>query len=145
MAAISIRIENLEQIRHYLSTRPEAMRRELAKAIQKSALIVQRRARQETPVDKGLLRSSIGVRLSATQAVVSPNKKYALYVHEGTGIYARAGDGRRTPWVYKRRDGRFVRTRGQRANPFMERAAKRATPDVNGAFVRAVQRVAEGA
>lgn len=56
---------------------------------------VKNRAQQLAPVDKGVLRSSIGVEYRGDGrgmvARVGSSVDYALYVHEGTGLYGRGG------------------------------------------------------
>ena len=49
---------------------------------------------------------------------------YAPYQEYGTGIYAEAGNGRKTPWVYKRKDGKFITTSGNRPHPFVRPTAR---------------------
>lgn len=52
-------------------------------------------------VKKGLLRNSISFLVNADEqsVTIGSNLKYAIYVHEGTGIYA-AGGGTGGYWVY---------------------------------------------
>lgn len=153
MARIEIEVQGLDTLRQYFTTRPDAVRREIATAIHRSALLVQRNARIEAPVDTGLLRSSIGLSLTPTSATVSTRKKYAIWVHEGTGKYARNGRGRKTPWFVKSPKGTMTNkngqfgfwTHGQKPNPFMERAAEQSERGIQDAFDKAVQNVVEGA
>ena len=85
-------------------------------------------------IDTGRLRASISTQLvyrNARPAVlIGTNVKYALYVHEGTGIYGPKGipirprrakflrfrPGRRGRWVYARQ------VKGMRPNPFLVNA-----------------------
>jgi HK97 gp10 family phage protein len=53
-------------------------------AIKTMAFLVEREAKQVTPVDTGRLRASIGVDLGNLQARIAPNTDYAGFVHEGT-------------------------------------------------------------
>ena len=71
------------------------------------------------PVDEGNLRDSIDVTYmnGGLSAVITVGASYALYIEYGTGIYAKAGNGRKTPWVYFK-DGRYYTTRGMKAQPF---------------------------
>lgn len=139
----SIEIEGLERLRDYFKSAPKRVKQELDRASKRSALRVQREARQQAPVDTGRLRSSIALKLLSFGAEIWPKAKYGLWVHEGTGVHARNGGGRTKPWVYKRSDGRFVRTIGTKANPFMERAAKLSEPLVRQEFEDAIERVVE--
>ena len=56
---------------------------------------------------------------------IGSNLEYAPYVHNGTGIYAVNGDGRKTPWVYEVKAGKYKGmhfTVGQRPKPFLSYA-----------------------
>lgn len=80
-------------------------------------------ARRLCPVDSGHLRSKIKVRKYGLGWVVMADTEYAIYVHEGTGKYARGGYGRTTAWVYTPDGGRtFYTTEGQRPQPFLTQA-----------------------
>jgi len=50
-------------------------------------LRVQARAKQLVRVDTGRLRSSITVQMLPGRVIIGTNVSYAIYVHEGTGIY----------------------------------------------------------
>lgn len=88
-----------------------------------------RYAKQECPVDEGYLRDSIDYATqregNTIKGYVGSNLEYAPYVHQGTGIYAVDGNGRKTPWHYTVESGKYKGehwTRGQQPNPFLERA-----------------------
>lgn len=100
-----------------------------ANKMEKACLIVENQAKQDCPVDEGILRASITSEVDVTESAivgrVGSNLEYAPYVHNGTGIYAKDGDGRKTPWAYKVKSGKhkgFHFTRGQRPHPFLEDA-----------------------
>ena len=49
----------------------------------------------------------------------------APFVHQGTGLYAKDGNGRKTPWKYEAVAGKYKgwhTTRGQKPQPFLEDA-----------------------
>lgn len=94
-----------------------------------ACLVVERKAKMLCPVDQGQLRASIFSQVDLEEGKiigrVGSNLEYAPYVHQGTGIYAVNGDGRLTPWGYTVESGRyqgFHWTRGQRPNPFLDKA-----------------------
>lgn len=94
-----------------------------------ACLIIERKAKQNCPVDQGILRASITHQASFDSqkivGVIGSNLEYAPYVHQGTGIYAKNGDGRKTPWVYVVPSGKYKGghvTQGQHPNPFLEKA-----------------------
>lgn len=71
-----------------------------------------------TPVDTGNLKGSYDHEVDGyTRVVIGTPVKYAVYVEKGTGKYV-AG-GRKTPWRFKGRDGRFYWTHGQRPQPHL--------------------------
>ena len=100
-----------------------------ANKMNKACLIVENQAKQDCPVDEGILRASITSEVDVTESAIvgriGSNLEYAPYVHNGTGIYAKDGDGRKKPWVYKVKSGKhrgYHVTRGQRPQPFLEDA-----------------------
>ncbi|MEG1415682.1 MAG: hypothetical protein RSC49_03660 [Clostridium sp.] len=75
---------------------------ELSKNLNKACLLVERDAKQNCPVDMGILRASmftgVDMKVNELVGVVANSSSYAPYVHNGTGIYAKDGTGRKTPW-----------------------------------------------
>jgi hypothetical protein len=148
---IEIEVKNLDQVQRLWAQYPVRTKAEIRKALNISAILIQRHARQESPVDKGTLRSSIHVRYLQDAVVIAPGVKYAIHVHEGTGVYGphkapiRPKRARVLAW---RSGGRwhFARqVRGVKPNPFMARAAKSSTPGVNAAFAKAVDNITRAA
>lgn len=71
------------------------------KWVKGSALLVEGTATLLSPVDTGDLRSGNTHRMTGTlEATVGNTAEHALYVHEGTGIYAKKGRRRTGYWVY---------------------------------------------
>lgn len=108
--------------------RAEIIRR-TEKNMEMCCLIVEADAKRGCPVDMGQLRASIthGVENTQQEIVgrIGSNVEYAPYVHQGTGIYAVNGDGRKTPWGYMVKAGKykgFHWTHGQKPQPFLNRA-----------------------
>ena len=94
----------------------------VSQALEKAAQIVENDAKRKCPVDDGVLRASITHEVEANKAVIGTNVEYAPYVHEGTGIYAKDGNGRQEPWSYKDAKGEWHTTKGQKPNPFLQEA-----------------------
>lgn len=98
----------------------------VADAMGKCLALVEGESKENCPVQTGELRRSITSRMkqepTLIQGEVFSDKEYAIYTHQGTGIYAENGDGRDTPWSYQDADGNWHTTLGQHPNPFMERA-----------------------
>ena len=102
---------------------------DMSRKMDKACLVVESQAKQNCPVDIGILRASITseTEVTASEIVgrVGTNEEYGPYVHNGTGICAKDGNGRKTPWGYTVRAGKhkgFHWTQGQRPQPFLENA-----------------------
>ena len=120
--------DNAQFIRS-LQEATERMILEEAQRVERACLIVERNAKQDCPVDMGVLRASITSEVEVTTSAIigriGSNEEYATYVHNGHGIYAVQGNGRRTPWAYNVRAGShrgFHVTVGQRPQPFLKNA-----------------------
>lgn len=87
---------------------------------------------KEAPSDTGNLRARMVKRTlnerGRIRGYVGNTAEYAPYVHQGTGVYAQGGAGRKTPWlvetVYKGKPTKFL-TSGQKPNPFLKRAQEK--------------------
>ena len=102
---------------------------DMSRKMDKACLVVESQAKQNCQVDIGILRASITseTEVTAREIVgrVGTNEEYGPYVHNGTGIYAKDGNGCKTPWGYTVRAGKhkgFHWTQGQRPQPFLENA-----------------------
>ena len=96
-------------------------------AMGKCVALVERSAKQKAPKDTGALRNSITseVKSDGTDIVgiVFTPLEYAPYVEYGTGLFAEAGDGRKTPWLYEDEEtGEKIFTRGQKPQPYLRPA-----------------------
>ena len=98
---------------------PQAIKKGLTDAAQQ----IENTAKTNAPVDDGVLRASITSKVEDTEAVIGTNVEYAPHVHQGTGIYAKDGNGRKNvPWKYIGADGKTYVTKGQKPNPFLQDA-----------------------
>lgn len=102
---------------------------QMVKKMDKSCLLVEASAKAKCPVDMGILRVSITseteVSMDAVTGRIGSNMEYAPYVHQGTGIYAEDGNGRKTPWKYHTKAGKYKGwhfTKGQKPQPFLKDA-----------------------
>jgi phage gpG-like protein len=127
MAQASIKL-NTAAIKAQI-TGPSGM---VAKEMMKRGNRVQNKAKQLCPTDGGRLKNSITLELRGSgdrmEVRVGTNVAYAVWVHEGTGIYAGRGyitpkRGRFLSW--KPRGGARVfarKIKGQKAQPFLKDA-----------------------
>lgn len=77
-------------------------------------------AKDLCPVDTGNLRNSIGHKVSKGEVFIGTNSEYGPYVELGTGKYVTGG--RPKPWVYQDSKGKWHRTNGQKAQPYLKPA-----------------------
>ena len=84
------------------------------------------KAKEMVGVGTGALRAdtrSLGVEIvgDEVRGSVGNSLEHAIYHHQGTGIYAVNGDGRKTPWVYEDpKTGEKIYTRGSKPNPYLK-------------------------
>lgn len=96
--------------------------------MEKVCLFIEGEAKDRCPTGTGTLRASITYSVEKKDdkivGYVGSNLDYAPYVHQGTGIYALDGNGRKqVPWTYKdERTGEFVSTYGIEPTPFIQDA-----------------------
>ena len=92
----------------------------------KACALVERDAKQKAPKDTGALRRSIKSKVEADGMTIEGDiytpLEYAPYVEYGTGLFAEAGNGRKTGWVYEDDKGNKHYTRGQHPQPYMRPA-----------------------
>ena len=87
---------------------------------------VAEKAKEKVGVDTGALRAdtrSLGVEIVGDEVhgAVGNTSDYAIYHHQGTGIYAVNGDGRKTPWSYDDpKTGEKIWTKGSKPNPYLK-------------------------
>lgn len=78
----------------------------------------------------GSLRKSITHKVIDDTVFVGTNmtangKPYPIYVELGTGIYATDSNGRKSPWVWRDKNGKYHYTRGIKPTHFMRNALSR--------------------
>ncbi|AUM96150.1 MULTISPECIES: hypothetical protein [Clostridium] len=118
--------------REFQRSLEEATYRQVMKVFknaEKACTFLEGEGKKNCPVDQGPLRAAMfhDVKLTSTEIVgsVANSMEYAPYVHQGTGIYAKDGNGRKTPWKYKVEKGKYAGwhiTKGQKPNQFLEKA-----------------------
>ena len=92
-------------------------------AVTKSCLLVEKESKNNCPVQTGTLRRSITTDVNGMKGEVYSPLDYAVFVHQGTRLFAANGDGRKdVPWHYQDDNGNWHSTSGQHPQPFMEKA-----------------------
>ncbi|MBU0279209.1 MULTISPECIES: hypothetical protein [unclassified Gemella] len=108
------------------------------KRVEASVKLVEARATELSPVNFGILKASnvSDVRLTGDEVVglVGNTAQYAPFVHQGTGIYAVGGNGRKSSWKFFIPDRygtkRWYVTKGQKPQPFLQRAISEKLPEI---------------
>ena len=112
---------------------------DLTEPLTKACLLVENDAKRKCPVDTGQLRASITHEVEGQTGIVGTNVEYAPYVEYGTGIHARDGNGRQTPWSYQRADGQWITTKGQKPQAFLEPALLENENEIKRLFKEAIK------
>lgn len=119
------------------------MHDEMRQAMQEACIEVEGKAKEKCPKDTNALRQSIGYKVEDEQAgatvrgYVGSDNEHAVYVHEGTGIHSRSGNGRKdVPWTYRDEKGQFHKTDGIEPTPFLEDARAECAPRISEIFAK---------
>lgn len=131
---ITVTIHGLDDLLRRLG--PQIVVNPKRRFLARSAIAVQSRAREATPVDTGRLRNSIVTNIGGDTAVIGTNVVYGIYVHEGTRphwppVAAVAGWARRhgaDPFLV----AKGISRNGTKAKPFMLKGFSAALPAING-------------
>lgn len=148
MAKINVKIQGLDGFIEGLKKAPEFTINEMNKAVTHSISILQNQTIKEAPVNKeasgGNLRQSVHSSMETKiRGAVSVDAKYGLFVEMGTKPHEIRPVNKKG--LANVRQGKFfgklVRHPGTRANPFLERAIDRVTPNVLNFFKVAINNV----
>ena len=94
--------------------------------VEEATKILYDEVKNECPVDTGALKNSITYDIeegnNTVTGIITAGEPYCSYVMYGTGIHAKNGKGRNTPWTYQDSNGNWHYTFGQHANNFFEKA-----------------------
>jgi hypothetical protein len=75
-------------------------------------------------------------------ASVISNVFYAIFVHNGTGIFASEGGGRTTPWIFADDEGNFHKTVGQEPKPYLTKALRDSKDEIQILLQNAILKIA---
>ena len=80
--------------------------------------------KRNTRVDTGQLKNSWNYTVdeSTGEATIGSPLENAIWEEFGTGQYALHGDGRKTAWAYKDREGNWHKTVGKKPNRTLEKS-----------------------
>lgn len=112
-----------------------------ARKMEAAMLYVLRYAMMFCPVDEGALRANtathVQIEADGIRGRLYNPMEYAPFVHQGTGIYAVDGNGRKTPWVWKGDGKKYAgwhRTVGNRSQPFIKNAVEQNLSGIEAIF-----------
>lgn len=102
----------------------ENIRAAAVEGMTEACFIVEDDSKKDCPHKTGVLRqsitSSVEEESNTIVGYVGSNLDYAPYIHQGTGIYAIEGNGRKeVPWHYKDAKGKWHSTKGIKPKPFI--------------------------
>jgi HK97 gp10 family phage protein len=131
-----------------ISPRLKRLRENVEAAIEagllRAAAAVEARAVEEAPKVRGNLANSIRKYIRDRRAVITPVARYALYIHQGTGIYgphkAKIVPVHKKALAFTIGGKTIIRrsVKGQKANPFMKRAFDEVRPRMKEIFDGAI-------
>lgn len=136
----SIHVKNLDRVVEEFKKAPTVVNERLQKGVKEAGKTILSIEKKEAPVATGTLRRTIEFRYRPISAMIFPTSGYAVFIEEGTGLY-----GPRKSYIMPKRakvlafkvNGKMVfakKTRGQKANPFVQRTRDKAEPKINKIF-----------
>ncbi len=147
-----VSIPNLDRLQALYTKAPDITAKELVKAIDQSAIVLQASAKVFAPVDSGRLQQSI-LRDPAKrtgnllQGGVGTSVKYAEWMETGTGIYGpahrpiRPKTAKALMFDYKGTVYTVREVKGAIGYKYMGRALKTNRPRIDGFFEAAAERI----
>lgn len=146
MTTITLKIQNLAEIKRVFEKAPAKMAIEINGAIKRILTKLESTTKKEAPVNKrsggGNLRQSITTKMTGlASGVLQVKANYAAAVHEGTRPHIirirekRVLADKRAGQIF----GTVVQHPGTRANPFIQRAIDQEQSFINSEFLKAVE------
>ena len=144
-----IKIKNLNEIREAFKLAPNVVNDELQRGVKDAGKTLLSIEKREAPVSSGNLRRNIILDYKPISAIIFPRSKYAPFVNFGTGIFGPKKQyvrPKRAKVLAFKKGGKMIyakRTKGMRANPFVERTAKMAQGKLNKIFDDILKNISE--
>ena len=132
-----------------LRVAPEKTVKGIRNWVNRTAIRTSETARNEAPYDKGHLKQNIHskVAVNGLEATVMPTPKYALYVHDGTGIYGpkkrpiTPKRGKVLAWESGGQMHYARSVKGIRPNKYMDRAYKAVKPEAERDAIKTLDQI----
>lgn len=102
---------------------------------------VQAQVIRNTRVDSGITKQSWQTKVenNGHTAIVGNTLQNAIWEEFGTGQYALHGDGRKTPWSYQDRNGKWHTTKGKKPSRAFQHAFTEKKNDMIKCIARAIE------
>ena len=123
-----IKIENLDELRRSFQKAPKLTDGILQNSTKTAGKRILATEKAEVPTMSGALRRSIKMEYTPIQVIIRPNKEYAIYVHDGTGVYGvnkRPIIAKNAKFLRFKINGKWIYKKsvvGQQPNPFVCRS-----------------------
>lgn len=139
---LKIKIENLKEVEKTFKAYPKVSAKYFQKAISRSLIKIERRAKKNAPVDTGALRARWNLDIQLLRGSLSPKSSYAPYVEYGTKphwvsvkkLSGWAGRHNVSPFAVQK----AIARKGTRKQPFLIPAVK--PREVNEEFKKAINK-----
>lgn len=117
-------------------------------ALEQIGALIESEAARNTRIDTGETKAGWTHQVTSTegegpQVTVGNPLENAVWEEFGTGEYALNGNGRKTPWVYQDRKGKWHKTTGKKPSRALYRAYNDTQEDVSRILEAALQELNE--
>ena len=148
MSTITLEVKGLKQLVTAMQNYPKLAEPVLQRAMAAAqAVLAKYTTRTTVPFRTGNLVQTFRYEIGRLQVRWFPTARYALFVHEGTGIYGKYGQRivpkNKLALFWKSALHPVKSVRGSRANPYMPRVARAAQVDVNKVMEAAGKRITD--
>ena len=143
MPNITVQIVGLKELEANFAKAPTTVYQGLDRGIKRSAVIITKSIKDETPVKTGTLKRGIRPTYGRLKAVISPhNAPYAIFVHEGTQPHIIEPVTKKALfWKGALHPVKRVKHPGTKANPFMTRGLDKSMDNVNKELKHEVDKI----
>lgn len=147
----NVTIEGIDELVTKLHNLGADVNKVLPQAGKKGMMLIQAKIQKDAPKEIGNYAASWNTRAEQNgdtwTITTGTNLKAAksdmplgIYLEYGTGIYAEAGNGRKTPWAYINASGELIFTHGSRPHPHVRPAVDSLGPKVPSVVAAELQK-----
>lgn len=132
---MSIKVKGIQKALKAFSNYSDSKNKQLEAAVQRATINIDRKAKQNAPVDTGRLRGSIHRTSNKLSGVVFTNVEYAPYIEFGTGSMVDVPEGLEDYAMQFKGDGK--RQVNMPAQPFLFPAWEAVRPE----YIREIKKI----